>query len=162
MTGQAARPAPTQGGQEGGIWEGNLCNKIIMRTELPGNGQQDAPTAAGQGQPQPCSSQSQVHSSASLKFQLFHYFHLYPTPQGAELRSDPPGKVQVPAQAPAASSDIPTPSGTGVVTGAGTAGTSRWPQSLGCESTSQHCLHCTESGSATRSWTQGWGFILCF
>lgn len=94
-----------------------MRNKIIVRTELPGNSQREAPAAAGQGQPRPCSSQSQVHCSASLKFQLFHYFHLYLTPRGAEPRSDPPGKAQAPARALGASSDSPTTFGRGVVTG---------------------------------------------
>lgn len=120
VAGQAARPAPHGEGRKVGFGKRNLRNKIIVRTELPGNSQREAPTAAGQGQPRPCSSQSQVHCSASLKFQLFHYFHLYLTPRGAEPRSDPPGKAQAPARALGASSDSPTTFGRGVVTGAGT------------------------------------------
>lgn len=128
-----------------------------MRTELPGNSQREAPTAAGQGQTEPCSSQSQVHSSASLKFQLFHYFHLHPMAQ-VQIPDQTLGRVQAPARALAASSDAPTTFGRGVVT---QSRTSQGTRSTGCDSISQHCLHCTV-GSSHRSRTQGWGFFSIF
>lgn len=85
----SCQPCPAQGGQEGGIWDENLCNKIIMRTtELPGNSQGGSP-CSGAGPAPALLLQSPVHSSASPKFQSFHYFHLYLMPRGAEPTSEP-------------------------------------------------------------------------